>query len=111
MSEHREFYRKKISSPGFLIRPSGETPFRIRDLSIDGFQAHFDHDPQLETHSLVHVRLPDLNLEGHATVMRIALEPQGGCIVGFLLGELAAANAASASAPADLAADDEELRF
>ena len=88
MNEHREFYRKKLESTGCLILPSGEIPFRLRDLSIDGFQAHFDHVPSsVSTKSVVRIRLPSLDLEKIATVMRIASDPVGGYSVGFLFGK------------------------
>lgn len=110
MNEHREFYRKKVSSPGFLTQPSGELEFQIKDLSIDGFQAHFEQAPPLETDSLVHIRLPALNVEGNATVIRIVLEPEGGCTVGFLFGALAQANLVSKPPVSDEAPDD-DLKF
>lgn len=111
MTEHREFYRKKVSAPGFLIQSSGELQFQIKDVSIDGFQAHFDEVPPLREDSLVHVRLPALNIEGNATAIRIVAEPDGGYSVGFLFGEIIQTHPAFAPRPAGEAADEDDLDF
>lgn len=111
MTEHREFYRKKVSSPGFLILPSGELQFQIRDLSIDGFQAHFEQRPPVETDALVHIRLPGLNLEGNATVIRVLTESDGGCSLGFLFGELVQADRGPVPLPVDEIPDVDDMKF
>ena len=112
MTEHREFYRKKVSSPGFLVQPSGDLLFQIKDLSIDGFQAHFDEPPPLQIDSFVHVRLPSLNIEGNALAVRITPEPDGGYSVGFLFGKLIQPDTAFATPPIkDVPDIDEELEL
>jgi hypothetical protein len=55
MSENREFFRKKVSAPAFLVQASGEVEFQIRDLSLDGFQGQFDSVPDVKEGSLVYI--------------------------------------------------------
>jgi hypothetical protein len=95
MSENREFYRTKMNSPGFLIEPSGEVQFKVRDLSLKGFLAHFDNAPSCEEGTMARVRLPALDMERSAMVIRIKAEKEGGYKVGFLFCESAATPPAS----------------
>lgn len=83
MSERRQFQRKKFGSLGYVRRTSGESEFRIRDLSIDGFRAYFNGDPLLEDGSTVYIRVPSLNLEGFATLIRIEPVGRGRYEAGF----------------------------
>lgn len=91
MNDHREFYRKKLSSLGFILKPSGEVAFQLRDVSVDGFQGYFDQVPPLTKGDMVRVRLPSLHLEANATVIRIVQDDHHsthiGYRVGFLFGE------------------------
>jgi hypothetical protein len=110
MSENREFFRKKVSAPAFLVQASGEVEFQIRDLSLDGFQGQFDSVPDLKEGSLVYIRLPALELERKASVVRITPCAEGGAQIGFLFVEGAGQAPAFPSFPSDLAEDD-DLRF
>jgi hypothetical protein len=111
MIEHREFYRKKVTTPGFLIQPSGEVEFRVKDLSLDGFQGHFDSVPAVKEGSLVSIRLPTLELHRRATVVRITPDPQGGAQIGFFFHKTAETGEDCKPLPADTGDDDEELEF
>jgi hypothetical protein len=86
MSEHREFFRKKINSPAYLLEPTGELIFQVRDLSLDGIQGFFEFPPNCEVGDLRQVRIPDLEFKRHATVMWIEPEQEGGCLIGFFFG-------------------------
>ena len=90
MSEHREFFRKRTKSTGYVLRDSGEIQFLIRDLSVEGFQAHFDSEPPFATNEVVSIRMPDLRLQGKARAVRIVPDgPEGarGYQAGFLFTE------------------------
>jgi hypothetical protein len=98
MNEHREFFRKRIKSSGLLLLPKQNVPFQVRDLSVEGFQAHFENLPPFETGDEVNVRLPDLRLQGLAKAVRIDPEgPEGakGYQVGFVFIERSDWNPAS----------------
>lgn len=111
MTEHREFYRKRLTSPGFLIQPSGEVEFQVKDLSLDGFQGHFDSIPVVEEGAPVRIRLPALELERSAMVVRITPDPRGGAQVGFLFLEPAGRNPVFQSLPSEELPDEDDLKF
>ncbi|MGZ8218596.1 PilZ domain-containing protein [Methylomagnum sp.] len=87
MSEHREFFRKKLNAPAYLFEPTGEILFHVRDLSLDGFQGHFEFAPDCEVGDLRHVRIPELEIKRAATVMWIEPEEEGGYLVGFFFSK------------------------
>ena len=94
MSEHREFFRKRVKSSGLVLLPTRNVPFQVRDLSVEGFQAHFEDMPPFEAGDEVSVRLPDLRLQGLVKAVRIdperaegASEGAKGYQVGFLFIE------------------------
>ncbi len=95
MTEHREFFRKKTKSTGYLLQASGEVQFQVRDISVEGFQAHFDKLPPFGTDQEVRVRLPTMNLQGSAKVVRIEPEGDKGFLVGFIFTEHSEWNPAS----------------
>jgi hypothetical protein len=89
VSDRRQFYRKNIRSTGYVSRHDHELEFQVHDLSIEGFLAHFEHDPGIKEGATVRVRLPDLNLAGDATLMRMTPHDQGGFKLGFLFASTA----------------------
>ncbi|SMF95330.1 PilZ domain-containing protein [Methylomagnum ishizawai] len=89
MSEQRHFYRKKLTSTGYLILPSGEErKFSLLDLSLRGLQAEFDHNPGLQPEQILRIELPDQSVEGLVTVVRITPQPEGTCHIGFQINRM-----------------------
>lgn len=86
MNEHREFFRKRIKSSGLLLLPNRNVAFQVRDLSVEGFQAHFESLPPFGTGEEVNVRLPELRLQGLAKAVRIDSEGPEGANKGYQVG-------------------------
>ncbi|SMF94657.1 PilZ domain-containing protein [Methylomagnum ishizawai] len=88
MNENRGFFRKKTRSDGIVLMELGELQFGLKDLSVEGFKAHFERVPPFGVGDVVRIRLPDLHLEGCARAMRIDKEGPGkGFLVGFMFTE------------------------
>jgi hypothetical protein len=83
MSERRKYYRKRLSGVGYLIESKEARTFRLEDLSLDGLGACFDEKPRLQPGDIVRVFLPDLELQGLVTVMRMAPTLENRFSVGF----------------------------
>ncbi len=89
MSEQRHFYRKRLTSTGYLILPSDEEQkFILLDLSIRGLQVEFEQDPKLKTDQIVKIRLPDQDIDGLVTVVHAERSPEGTYHVGFMVNRL-----------------------
>jgi hypothetical protein len=87
MTEQREFFRKKTKATGSVLLDSGEVQFQVRDISVEGLQAHFDQPPPFVAGDTVQIRLPSLQLEGKVKAVRITRESGKGYQVGFLFVE------------------------
>jgi hypothetical protein len=83
MNDRRQHYRKRVRTVGYVVSETGTLEFCIQDVSLDGLRAYFKGDPLLEPGSLVHIRLPSLNLEGPATLTRLAPADKGRYAAGF----------------------------
>lgn len=84
MSERRQFHRKKIRTVGYVRKTgSGESEFHVQDLSIDGLRVYFNGDPLLEQGSTVYIRVPSLNIEGFAVLVRLQSLGRGRYEGGF----------------------------
>ncbi len=88
MNERRQFYRKKLTSTGYLIVSDAERKFVLQDISLRGLQAQFDQDPMLQVDQIARIRLPDQGIDGVVTVAWITPTPQGGCLVGLMANRL-----------------------
>jgi hypothetical protein len=83
MNDRREYYRKPLNTLGHAIAEGRQYPFRLQDLSLDGFQARFDSDPELEMGCLLRINIPGLNLEGWATLTRLEALEDGQYLAGL----------------------------
>jgi hypothetical protein len=88
MSERRHFYRKRLTTAGYLVLSDAEYQFSLLDLSLRGMQAWFETEPPLQTDQVVGIRLPDQGINGVVSVIWIKPEPEGGYVVGFAVNRL-----------------------
>ena len=111
MTEQREFYRKKVNVSGFLVQATGDVEFRVHDISVDGLQGYFAAMPSIGEDARVSVRLPTLDVERRAIVVRIDRDPAGGAYIGFRFLEALRTAPAFPFQTADVVDRDDDFGF
>ncbi len=83
MNEHRFSYRKNLKINGTLVSGEKEIPIFTKNVSLHGFEAYCEDAAPLEDDDMVYVRLPELNMEGVASMVWTERADDGFLHFGF----------------------------
>ncbi len=87
MNDKRSECRESLELAVIMVSGEAEVPFFTKNVSISGFQAYSSEDKpgakSLKTGDMVYVRLPELNMEGVASIRWSELGEDGMFNGGF----------------------------